>query len=176
MVRTTFPWVFAYAKEPRSKASPFHDRQLLRPAVPLRMAGPGGEQEILALVDSGSDHILAAPWVAQAIGADLTHAPEDEIRIGGAPRVARFVAVQLVLPPPTGIDDDPVEWEANVGFFDSWDPSWSAVLGQVGFFDRFTVTMSRQATLLAIEDWDEFDVRFGVPPAPPIDAPSRFEP
>lgn len=61
----------------------------------------------------------------------------------------------------------PVQWEAQIGFFDKWpSPSWGAVLGQFGFFDRFTVTMSRQATMLAVQDWDEFDERFGTRPAP----------
>jgi hypothetical protein len=157
-------------------SSPFRDRQLLRPAVPLRLTGPAGEQTVLALVDSGSDHVLAAPWVAQAIGVDLHQAPEDGIRIGGAERLTRFVSTHLVLPPPQGVDDDPVEWDTDVGFFDSWDPLWPAVLGQIGFFDQFTVTMSRQATLLAIEDWDEFDTRFGVPSAPPPELPPRLNP
>jgi len=50
------------------------------------------------------------------------------------------------------------------------------VLGQVGFFDRFTVTMSRQAMLLSIEDWDAFDERFGVPATPAPEPPARFTP
>jgi hypothetical protein len=34
--------------------------------------------------------------------------------------------------------------------------------GQVGFFDRFSVTMSRLAKQTAVEDTDAFDERFGV--------------
>jgi len=36
--------------------------------------------------------------------------------------------------------------------------------GQVAFLDRFTVTMSRLAQRLAVEDRSSFDQRFGVPP------------
>jgi len=65
---------------------------------------------------------------------------------------------------------------AELGFFDAWEPAWPAVLGQVGFFDRFTVTMSRQAMLLSIEDRDAFDERFGVPTTAAPEPPSRFTP
>jgi hypothetical protein len=35
------------------------------------------------------------------------------------------------------------------------------ILGQVGFFDQFTVTFSRHALRLAIEDEGVFDQRYG---------------
>jgi hypothetical protein len=100
----TFPWVFPYVREPRAASSPFADRDLLRPAVPLRFVGPLGEQTVLALVDSGSDHVFAAPWVAQAIGVDLHQAVEAEVLLGGARRRAHFVEAHLVLGPPGGIE------------------------------------------------------------------------
>jgi hypothetical protein len=148
----------------------------MRPALPIGIVGPAGPVGVAALVDSGADHVLAAPWVAQAAGCDLSGSPDVEIRIGGGIRVVRFTSVELVLGPPDGTDEDLVVWEAQVGFFDAWEPAWPAVLGQVGFFDRFTVTMSRQAMLLSIEDWDAFDERFGMPAAPAPERPSRFNP
>jgi hypothetical protein len=36
--------------------------------------------------------------------------------------------------------------------------------------------MSRVATLLAIEDWEEFDIRFGVPVAQAPEDDPRFRP
>jgi hypothetical protein len=36
------------------------------------------------------------------------------------------------------------------------------LLGQVGFFDQFTVTSSRSALQLGIEDAERFDRRFGM--------------
>jgi hypothetical protein len=35
------------------------------------------------------------------------------------------------------------------------------LLGQVGFFDQFTIAFSRSALQLAIEDAEQFDRRFG---------------
>jgi hypothetical protein len=40
-------------------------------------------------------------------------------------------------------------------------PPWLMVLGQAGFFDRFTVVMSRLSQALAIEDQEPFDRRYG---------------
>jgi hypothetical protein len=35
------------------------------------------------------------------------------------------------------------------------------LLGQVGFFDQFTVTFSRRALQLAVENVEAFDQRYG---------------
>ena len=93
-----FPWVFPYIEERRSREHPFSDRPLWRPAVRIRFVGPAGSEGVLALVDSGSDHVLAGPWVAQAIGVDLTGADEYRLLIGGSPRTVRFAHVQLPAP------------------------------------------------------------------------------
>jgi hypothetical protein len=52
-------------------------------------------------------------------------------------------------------------WQTEVGFFDTWEPPRPVLLGQVGFFDHFTVSMSHSAQALAVEPWNEFDQRFG---------------
>jgi hypothetical protein len=55
-----------------------------------------------------------------------------------------------------------VEWRAEVGFFSEWTSApWQVILGQVGFFDQFTVTFSRHALRLAIEAEGVFDQRYG---------------
>jgi hypothetical protein len=54
-----------------------------------------------------------------------------------------------------------VEWQAEVGFFSEWTSApWQVILGQVGFFDQFTVTFGRQALQLAIEEVEAFDQRY----------------
>jgi hypothetical protein len=79
----------------------------------------------------------------------------------------RFADVSIQLLPPAvsvmigGYDAAEVhEWQAEVGFFTEWTPPWSVVLGQVGFMDRFTVTLSRHAQGLAVSDFDDFDQRY----------------
>jgi hypothetical protein len=66
--------------------------------------------------------------------------------------------VTLRLRQPSG--RDVVEWRTEVGFFTRWEPPYGLVLGQVGFFDNFTVTMSRFSQALAVEALDQFDRRF----------------
>lgn len=88
--------------------------------------------------------------------------PELEIGIGGRNRLVRFTDVTLELSPPQPLSAQPSwTWSAQVGIIDYWDPPWPMLLGQVGFFDQFTVTMNRQAQGLAVERLEEWDDRFG---------------
>jgi len=78
------------------------------------------------------------------------------------PVEVRFCDLTLRLHPPDGGDEEYVEWHAEVGFVRRWRPTWPLLVGQVGFFDRFTVTMSRLAQHVALEPHDRFDQRFGI--------------
>jgi hypothetical protein len=143
-----------------------------------------GEHNVAALVDSGCDHVVAAPWIAQDIGVTPDPKREIRVRIGGAPRTVRFADVSLrLLPPETPLAEgghsrqDAHEWDAEVGFFTQWEaPPWSILLGQVGFFDQFTLTFNRESQALAVTALDEFDKQFRQgPTVAPINAP-RFRP
>ncbi len=119
------------------------------------------EQKILALVDSGSEHVLAAPGIARAIGLD----PSDSFRemplgIGGQTVRVRFLDAIIRLHPPGGSIDEFVEWPAEIGFVHEWRPTWQIILGQVGFLDRWTITMHRHAQALVVEPFEQFDERF----------------
>ncbi len=59
-------------------------------------------------------------------------------------------SLRLLAPGNAG-DDVFVEWQAEVGFLKQWRPTWPMLVGQVGFFDQFTVTMSRFALNTAVE-------------------------
>ena len=72
-----------------------------------------------------------------------------------------------LMAPGVDTDDVYVEWQAEVGFLQQWRPTWPMLVGQVGFFDQFTMTMSRYALQTAVEPGDVFDERYGVPTAPP---------
>lgn len=119
---------------------------------------------MLSLVDSGCEHVLAAPWLAASAGVDPQEGHRSiELGIGGETLRVRVVDLTL-RPHAPGEPDDYVDWPSEVGFVSHWRPTWPMLLGQVGFLDRFTVTMSRNAQRLAVEDRSEFDDRFGVPP------------
>lgn len=136
------------------------------------------EQRVAAFVDSGSEHTLAAPWVAQAIQVDPKREAVREmpLGIGGENVLVRFLPVRIRLHPPDQPGKDFEDWEAEVGFVDRWRPSWSVLLGQIGFFDRFTVTMHRHAQVLVVEPFDAFDKRFGPLISNPPSRPPRRAP
>jgi hypothetical protein len=70
------------------------------------------------------------------------------------------------LHPRDGDVNEHREWSAQVGFVENWHSYSLVLLGSVGFLDSFTVTASRFAQAVAVEDQDAFDRRFGiVPPA-----------
>ena len=130
-----------------------------------------GSENIPALVD-GCDHVLAAPWIAQDIGVTPDASRELTVQIGGASRKVRFADVEIQLLPPKFsvseggyVREEVFEWQTQVGFFSEWQtPPWRIVLGQIGFFDHFTVTLNRESQALAITNLEDFDSRY--PQAP----------
>lgn len=158
------PWIFRYVEDPADETARRLGRSApLRPAVTVRLSDRNDSPRIVALVDSGSERTLAAPGLARAIGVDLSSTPEVEIGIGGGWRGVRFAAVRLqMFPTLFGAKEEPLaEWEAEVGFFTNWTPAWGVVLGGIGFFDQFTVTMQRAVPALAVDRYEEFDERYG---------------
>jgi len=171
--------LFRYVEDPADELSKALGRGApLRPVVPVRLADVTPAPRVAALVDSGSERTLASPVLARAIGVDLTDCPEGTIQIGGGPRLARFATVTIELYADLLDDESPSldTWEAEVGFFDKWSPAWAVVLGGVGFFDRYTVTMHRAASALVVEPWSAFDERFGTLFETVDDRQPRFKP
>ena len=156
---TPFPWVFAYEED-----GPRLDAVVLRPVVSVALCGPGEvSAPVYALVDSGCSHVLAAPWLADTISVDPDSSDRSLVLgLGGENVRVRFVDLRLRLFAPGGSETDFMKWEDEVGFLKTWRPTWPVLLGQVAFMKRFTVTMSRHAQALAVEDQQVFDERFGV--------------
>ena len=157
----TFPWVFPYVEDLVSRTSAVTNRTILRPATKVTMVARE-EQSVLALVDSGSEHTLSGMGLARVIDADPDPDRELVLGVGGAWRKARFTEITLRLDAPEASRNERLEWEATVGFFTQWEPPWGLLLGQVGFFDHFTVTMNRISQAFALEAVDAFDWRYGV--------------
>ena len=118
---------------------------------------------LYALVDSGCSHVLAAPWVAYAAGVEPKKSDRTlQLGIGGTTVSVRSVDLRVRLIAPGGTDEQFIEWETEVGFFDQWKPTFLMILGQRGFLDQFTVTMSQFSQATAVEEREAFDDRFGV--------------
>lgn len=153
-----FPWLFGYAAE----RQPRRTREVLRPVVPISLAGTEYETAPRwGLVDTGSENVFAASWLADLAGIDLSSSTDKAlIGIGGQVGEVTFVELELRL----HAADDAAQmhsWRADVGFVDDWQAPFPLVLGQVGFLDRFTATFHRGAAMLAVEDWETFDTRYG---------------
>jgi hypothetical protein len=153
------PWVYPYQED-----GPRLGSVVLRPIVPITLVAEDAAPPSLALVDSGCEHVLAAPWLANAVGIDPGHSHREiDLGVGGETVKVRFADLTLRLHPPA-VDGDDVylEWQGEVGFVHHWRPTWPILVGQVGFLDQFTVTMSRLAQQVAIEAPDSFDERYGI--------------
>lgn len=129
----------------------------------------------LGLVDSGCEHLLIAPWVAQAAAVDTTTPTEEgELSIGGGRFHVKYFDLEVRLLHPAGNDEHYVQWDCEIGVVEGkWKAPWGILLGQHGFFDHFTVSMHRSAALTVIEEWGVFDGRFGISSAEPGLRPPR---
>jgi len=91
---------------------------------------PGQPSALAALVDSGSEHSLAARWLADDLGIDLDDSTDHLLLgVGGRTVDAVFVDVDLRLYRDHGSDDF-VSWRTEVGFFEPWMPSSSSSWGR----------------------------------------------
>jgi hypothetical protein len=159
--RQPFPWSFPYAEDVASGPTHPTGRIVYRPVVSITLAGPEPEHDatFFALVDSGAERVLAAPGVARQIAVTPDTDRATPLKIGGEKRLVHPADVTLRLAPEPGTPG--VEWQAEVGFFSGWTSApWQVILGQVGFFDQFTITFSRHGLLLAVEDVESFDQRY----------------
>ena len=110
------------------------------------------------------------------LGSTRSQQRESLTWASGNHRQGQVSDLRIRLLAPDGTDEQYIEWEAEVGFFDEWRPTFAMILGQRGFFDQFTVTMSLFSLQTAVEPLEQFDSRFGVPLAPshPQSLRSRF--
>ena len=140
-------WQYEYA----TVEAPRRGRDVFRPVVPVRLS-PVQPSALVALVDSGSEHTLAARWLADDLDIDLSRS-QDRLRlgIGGRSVEATFVQVELRLYRDHGSDDH-ITWYTDVGFIEPWDAEFYLILGQIGFYDQFTVTMNRRLLSVVVSD------------------------
>lgn len=128
----------------------------------VRMSLEGMDESVLALVDSGAERTLVAPWVGRLLGLYPSEdAPKIMLGMGGETLPTAFyqATVRLHAPEPHAMET--ISWETHIGVPTSWRaPVWNAILGQVGLFDHFTITMQRHARMLAVEAFEAFDERF----------------
>lgn len=128
-------WVYPYQSDPRG------GEHALRPVALVRVNDDVAEQ--YALADSGSDHTILSPRLADEL--DLDYDTDNPLRLAfaGPGQPVYPTPVTLRLLPPADVEDEPVTWQADVVVASQWVAWFDVLLGQRGFFDRFTATFSR---------------------------------
>lgn len=154
------PWVYSYQEDGRSTRL---GRPILRPIVPVSLVHRDQSVgQFTGLIDTGADAILASDLLTVELGIDLTdNEGEATHAVGGKVLETRYKTIDLRLHPSDAAEDVYIQWRAQVGFVKGWHSDGLVLLGSVGFLDQFTVTVSRFAQAVAVEDRDAFDERFG---------------
>jgi hypothetical protein len=122
---------------------------LLRPEIPLRIHGPAGRADLLALVGTGADTSILPLSVADDLGIETTPgAGPSAIAFGGQQIALSFAEVVLELIQ----DGNVIRWRARMYFADFPDASEkAAILGHEGFLDYFTATFIGEDCVLELE-------------------------
>jgi hypothetical protein len=119
-----------------------------RPVIPVRVIGPLGAKDLIALVDTGSDDTLLPRSVGDAVGAMIDDNQKSNVTGFGAQRVPVAPGdVELEL----SDGQDAYRWPATVSFVSFADPNDEiAVLGHAGFLEFFTATFDGGARTLEL--------------------------
>jgi hypothetical protein len=105
-------------------------RSVPRPALSVTVVG--ARYPLPCLIDTGAQAVRLPEWAAADAGLSLAGAPSEQFWVGGEATTGRRLLVDLVV--------GPWVWNAPVWFCDPW-PRTFGLLGQVGFLDRFRVTI-----------------------------------
>ena len=121
---------------------------LLRPEIPLRIYGPVGEADLLALVDTGADNSILPLSIAVDLGIQTTAGQGPGAAAFGGQQIAlSFAEVVLEL----AQDDVSIRWRARLYFADFSDETEKAIiLGHEGFLDYFTATFIGEDCVLEL--------------------------
>lgn len=120
---------------------------LLRPEIPLRLHGPLGHVDVLALVDSGADNSILPLSVATSLGIETTPGKGPGATAFGGQRIALSIA-EVVL--ELHQDGNVIRWAARLYFADVPNEK-VVVLGHEGFLDYFTATFIGEDCVLDLE-------------------------
>jgi len=129
---------------------------LLRPEIPVRVYGPAGAAEMLALVDTGADSSILPLSIAHDLGIETIPGKGPAATAFGGQQIAlSFAEVDLEL----SQDDDVIRWRGRLYFADFPDATEKTViLGHEGFLDYFTATFDGENCVVILEPNDSIPV------------------
>ena len=120
------------------------ERTLVRPAIPVQVEDLA-EAPQLCLVDTGATTNRFGSWLAEAVGIDLSGAPEEDLLLAGVRSRATHARADLTI---AG-----TRYDAPMTFCDPWPFAFN-LLGQEGFLRFFRVTICAAEAWLDVT-WEE---------------------
>jgi hypothetical protein len=123
---------------------PREQTPLVRPAISVQVEDLA-EAPQLCLVDTGATTNRFGSWLAEAVGIDLSGAPEEDLVVGGIRSRATLARADLTI---AG-----TRYDAPISFCDPWPFAFN-LLGQEGFLRFFRVTICAAEAWLDVA-WEE---------------------
>jgi hypothetical protein len=121
---------------------------IFRPEVSIRVYGPKGSREVLALVDTGSDDTVLGERVARDLDIPVSRATGPAAHaFGGHEIELSYADVVLEL----AQSDERLRWLAHVYFLAGRTNEETMILGHQGFLDYFTATFNGEDCVLTLE-------------------------
>jgi len=120
---------------------------MLRPEINVRIYGPAGDADALALVDTGSDKSIFPMSFASDVGITTTPGTGlGALTFGGHGMPLEYADVELEIPE----FDPPLRWRTRLYFADISEETEQAILGHNGFLDYFTATFDGEECSLEL--------------------------
>lgn len=121
---------------------------IFRPEVRIRVHGPNGPGDFLALVDTGADNTILPESIATDLGIPLRAATGPAATAFGGQAIAlSYADVELELPHADGN----LRWSARVFFVADDTSQETLILGHQGFLDYFTALFDGEQCLLDLQ-------------------------
>ncbi len=121
---------------------------IFRPEVRIRVHGPNGSGDFLALEDTGADNTILPESVARALGIPVVPGQGPAARAFGGQEISlSYADVELELVHADGA----LRWFARVYFLGGGAEEETLVLGHQGFLDYFTATFIGEDYALDLE-------------------------
>ncbi|OQX52329.1 MAG: hypothetical protein B5M53_08910 [Candidatus Cloacimonas sp. 4484_209] len=121
-------------------------KSFLRPVIPIEIINSSKSVTLYALIDSGSDYCIFHGSIGEQIGIDVkSGVPQEIIGIKNQPIKVYFHEVSLII--------GGYKSQCNVGFAPEFDQTVPyAILGQLGFFSRYIVTLNYQKERIELKE------------------------
>jgi len=133
---------------------------IFRPEVIIRVHGPDGSGDFLALVDTGADNTILPESIAQDLGISLQRCKGPSATAFGGQEIAlSFSDVTLELVHPDGS----FCWTTRVYFVSGESDKEAIILGHQGFLDYFAATFDGEQCAVNLQANGFLPTRTGQP-------------